>query len=44
MTYARPFAAMVCNTRAIAAAKQQVISNIGKPIVEVIVAQGDGQQ
>ena len=44
MTYARPFAATLCNTRAIATAKHQVISDIGKPIVEVIVAQGDGQQ
>ena len=44
MTYARPFASMVCNTRDIATAKQQVISNIGNPIVEVIVAQGDERQ
>ena len=39
MTYTRPFSAMVCNTRAITTDKQQVISNIGKPIVEVVVAQ-----
>ena len=44
MTYARPFASMVCNTRDIATAKQQVISDIGNPIVEVIVAQGDERQ
>ena len=44
MTYTRPFSTMVCNTRSIATAKQKVISNIGKTIVEVIVAQGEGQQ
>ena len=44
MKYARPFAAMVCNTRSIVTVKQQVIFNIGKPIVEVIIAQGYGQQ